>query len=146
LLPGVLGSKPKPLMTICVALTARLAVLDVTTGVTVATWTADGLLVPLTDTVAVSAPDTRPVKLVTVSCVYVAAVTVPVAPVLKVTTLLPAVLSSNPLPVMMSCVALAARVAVLEVIVGIRWTTVGSLAAAVLGSSVSLGLPVKPPV
>ena len=41
------GSKPKPLMVIVVALMARLAVLLVTTGRTVATWTALLLLTPM---------------------------------------------------------------------------------------------------
>ena len=59
-----------------VALAARLAVLAVTTGTTVATCT-DALLSPPTVTDADKVPPTRPLKLVTVSCVVVALVTVP---------------------------------------------------------------------
>ena len=44
------GSKPKPLMVMLGAVARRLAVLAVTTGTTVATWTAVPLLTPLTAT------------------------------------------------------------------------------------------------
>jgi hypothetical protein len=57
------------------------------------------------------------VEKVTVSCVAEAAVTVPMAPLSNVTELLAAV-SSNPKPSMVIVVALAARFAVLLVIVG----------------------------
>ena len=53
---AAVGSKPKPLMVIVVALAARLAVLLVTTGVTVATWTAAPLLTPSVVTTAVRLP------------------------------------------------------------------------------------------
>ena len=50
------GSKPKPLMVTVVALAARLAVLLVTTGATVATCTGVPLLLPLVVTTAVRLP------------------------------------------------------------------------------------------
>ena len=93
LLPAVV-SKPKPSMVSVVALAARLAVLLVTTGVTVATWTAAPLLTLLVVTTAVRLPAAvGAVENVTVSAVAVAAVTVPTAPSLKATVLLPAVVS-----------------------------------------------------
>ena len=55
---------------------------------------------------------------VTVSEVEVAAVTVPAAPLLKVTKLLAGVVVLKPVPVMVMEVALMARLAVLEVTVG----------------------------
>ncbi len=115
LLPAVL-EKPKPWMVRLVALAARLAVLDVTTGITLATCTVE-LLKPLTLTEAVRLPTTRPLRLVTVNCVLLAEVTVPVAPPLKETVLLPAVLE-KPKPWMVRLVAFAARLIVLEVTVG----------------------------
>ena len=72
-----------------VALAARLAVLLVTTGVTVATCTAAPLLTPSVVTTAVRLPAVvGGVASVTVSDVAVAAVTVPTAPSLKTTVLL----------------------------------------------------------
>ena len=53
---AAVGSKPKPLIVIVGALAARLAVLAVTTGVTVATWTAAPLLTPSAVTMAVKLP------------------------------------------------------------------------------------------
>ena len=58
------------------------------------------------------------VENVTVSDVAVAAVTVPTAPLLKAIVLLPAVVS-KPEPLMVTVVALAARLAVLLVTVGV---------------------------
>ena len=93
-------SKPKPLMVSVVALAARLAVLLVTTGVTVATCTAVPLLTPSVVTTAVRLPAVGGlVENVTVSEVAVAAVTVPTAPSLKMTVLLAAVVS-KPKPLM----------------------------------------------
>ena len=62
------------------------------------------------------------VENVTVSEVAVAAVTVPIAPSLKATVLLPAV-GSKPKPVMVIVVALAARLAVLLVTTGVTVAT-----------------------
>ena len=88
---AAVGSKPKPLMVSVVALAARLAVLLVTTGVTVATCTAAPLLTRSVVTTAVRLPAVVGlVENVTVSEVAVAAVTVPTAPSLKATVLLPA--------------------------------------------------------
>lgn len=49
-------SKPKPRITNVRALAARLAVLLVTTGITVATWIGDPLAIPLVETTADNAP------------------------------------------------------------------------------------------
>ena len=98
-----------------VALAARLLVLAGTTGVTVATCTAEPLLTPLVVTTAVRLPTAAGiVESVTVSDVAVAAVTVPTAPSLKATVLLAAVVL-KPVPLIVSVVALAARLAVLLV-------------------------------
>ena len=70
------------------AFMARLAVLAVTTGVIVATWTAVPLPTPSVLTTAVRLPAVGAVENVTVSEVVVAAVTVPTAPLLKTTVLL----------------------------------------------------------
>ena len=76
------------------ALAARLAVLLVTTGVTVATWVAVPLLTPSGVTTAVKLPAVVGlVEKVTVMDVGVAAVTVPTAPSLNETALLAAVAS-----------------------------------------------------
>ncbi len=106
LLPGVV-LKPKPFMVTVLAASARLAVLAVTTGRTVATCTAEPLEAPLVVTTAVSEPaDVGRVESVTVSDVAVAAVTAPTAPLLNVTRLLPAVVL-KPVPAIVSVVALA---------------------------------------
>ena len=123
LLRDAIASKPKPLIvTMLVEIPAR-KVLLVTTGTTVATWTAAMLVrVPVV---------TRAVRLVvevgfvlseTVSEVAVAAVTVPTAPPLRVTALLAAT-GSNPNPLIVSVLALANRLAALLVTVGITVAT-----------------------
>src|SRR5205807_2083934 len=118
LLFAAVVSKPKPLMTKVVAFAARFALLDVTTGVTVATCTAAPLLTPFTLTIAVSGPAVvGVVEKVTVSCVAVAFVTVPTAPSLKTTVLLAAVVE-KPLPSIVTVVALNGRLAVLDVTLG----------------------------
>ena len=117
LFPGA-GSKPKPLMIIVVEFAARLAVLLVTTGATVATCTGVPLLLPLVVTTAVRLPRAEGlVPNVTVSDVAVAAVTVPVAPSLKVTRLLPAVVL-KPEPLIVTVLALMPRFVVLLVTAG----------------------------
>jgi hypothetical protein len=92
LFPAVV-SKPAPLMVTVEAFAARLAVLLVTLGVTVATCTAVPLLTPPVVTEAVKLPARGFVVKVTVRAVEVAAVTKPTAPLLNVTVLLAAVVS-----------------------------------------------------
>lgn len=106
----------------------------VTIGVTEATWTAELLGTPLTATMAVRLPALGVLVKVTVSDVAVADVTVPVALLLKVTTLLAAVVLKF-VPAMVIVVALAARLAVLAVTVGTDTlaTTVATLTAVPLG-------------
>lgn len=105
---------PTPLNVTLVALAARLVALLVTTGLTVATCTAVPMLIPFTLTVAVRLPAVGLVENVTVSALAVAAVTVPTAPLLKITVLLAAVMS-KPYPLMVSVVSSAARLAELLV-------------------------------
>ncbi len=90
--------KPKPLIVIWDALAARLAVLDVTDGVTVATWRAVPLLSLSVVTMAVRLPAVvGSVVNVTVSADVLAVFTVPTAPSLNVTVSLAAV-GSKPKP------------------------------------------------
>lgn len=63
------------------------------------------------------------VEMLTVSCVAVAAVTVPTAPLLNCTVLLPRVVASNPKPAMVIVAALAARFALLPVTTGLTVAT-----------------------
>lgn len=86
-------SKPNPLITIVEAFAPAFALLRVTTGLTEATCTAAPALTPLVVTDAVRLPAFGFVEYVTVSIVEVAAVTVPTAPLLNVTTLFAAVVS-----------------------------------------------------
>lgn len=105
-------SNPNPLMVSVVASASRLAELPVTTGTTVETWTAAPLLRLFVVTIAVRLPDdVGAVVRFTVNVVAVAAMTVPAAPLLNVTTLLPAVVE-NPTPVIVRLLALAFRRAV----------------------------------
>ncbi len=91
-----------------VPLMARLVVALVTTGATVAIWTAAALGALLVVTKAVKLPaDVGLVLNVTVSDVAVADETVPTAPLLNVTVLLAAVVS-KPMPLMTTLEALAA--------------------------------------
>lgn len=86
--------KPNPLIVIVSAFAAKLDVLLVTTGTTVATCTAELLLTLLLVTIAVKLPAVvGEVESVTVRVVEVAAVTVPTAPLLKTTVLSAAVVS-----------------------------------------------------
>ena len=99
-LRDAIGSNPNPLMTMFAALIAKLTVLVVTTGLTFAICVAVPLPTPLTVTIAVRLPaDVGLVENVTVSEVAVAAVTVPTAPLLKITVLRLAVVS-KPKPAM----------------------------------------------
>ena len=95
---------------------------------TLATCTGLPLLEPLDVTTAVKLPTDGGVLKVTVNWVAVALVTVPV-PLLKVTVLLAAVVS-KPEPVMISVVAVTARLLVLEV-------TEGPLLTVAVGPTVS---------
>ena len=86
---------PKPLMVIVVESAARFVVLLVTTGTTVATWTAVPLITPLVVTMAVKLPvEVGRVVRFTVNKLAVAELTVPTAPLLNVTVLLLAVASN----------------------------------------------------
>lgn len=103
-----IGSKPNPLITMLKALMAKLDVLTVTTGFTLATCAVVPLAMPLTVTTAVRLPaEFGLVVKVTVSDVAVALVTVPKAPLLKTTVLREAVMS-KPKPTMVTVVELAA--------------------------------------
>src|SRR5580704_4695418 len=110
-------SKPDPLMVIVAVLAARLAALVVTTGATAATWTGVPLPWPLEVTTAVRLPAVGFVEKLTVSEVALDPVTVPTAPLLKTTVLLPGV-ALKPEPLMVIVAALAARAAVLAVTAG----------------------------
>ena len=122
LLPKVALNPNPPIITV-VAVTEALVVLLVTTGLTVATCTAVPLLTPPTVTIAVKLPaEVGLVEKVTVSKVAVADDTVPTAPLLKVTVLLPAV-ALKPVPAIVNVVALAARLLVALVMVGVKVAT-----------------------
>ena len=119
LLPAMVLN-PVPAMVSVVALIARLLVVfKVTVGAAtmVATCTAMPLVPPKDVTIAVKLPIMLGgVVKFTVNEVVVAEVTLPTAPLLKVTVLLPTVL--NPVPAMVSVVALIARLFVFKVTVG----------------------------
>lgn len=122
LLPAV-GSKPKPLIVSVVAPADKFTVRLVTTGITVAAWTAVPLLTPLVVTTAVKLPAVAGlVENVTVSTVAVAAVTVPTALLLKTTVLLPAMVS-KPKPLIVTVDAFAARFVVAAVTTGFTEAT-----------------------
>jgi len=93
----------------------------ITTGASTmfATRTSLPLLIPFVFTTTPRLPRAGAELKVTVNWVDVALVTVPVASLLKVTVLLVAVVS-KPVPVMMSVVALFARLLPFEVMVGIN--------------------------
>ena len=125
LLAAVL-SKPKPFMTKVPTLAPRLAILLVTTGMTVATFKAEPLLRLFVVTTAVRLPAVvGDVESVMVNRVEVAVVTVPTAPSLN-TTMLLAAMGSKPNPLMVKVVALAAKLALLVVTTG---TIVATLTA-----------------
>lgn len=87
------------------------------TSTMLATGTSLPLLIPFVVTTAPRVPRVGGVLKVTVSWVAVALVTVPVPPLLRATVLLAAIVS-KPAPVMVSVVALIARLLVLGVTVG----------------------------
>ena len=119
LFEGVAESNPKPLIVMVATLASRLAVLVVTTGLTVATCTADPLPMVLVVTMTVRLPIVAgDVSNPTVIDVAVAAVTVPAAPLLRTTVLLAGIVS-NPTPAITMDDALAAMLAVLLVTTGV---------------------------
>ena len=93
--------KPAPAIVMVVAAFDKLLLSLVTVGVTRATWIAAPLLILSVVTTAVKLPAAGFVENVTVSDVEVAAVTVPTAPLLNTTVLLPAV-ALKPAPVMVT--------------------------------------------
>ena len=110
--------KPNPVIVIVVAVIARLAVLTVTTGMTFATLTAAPLEKPFVVTTTVRLPAVVGfVENVTVSVVAVAAVTVPMAPLSKVTVFSAATVL-KPAPVIVIEDALAANDVVAAVTAG----------------------------
>lgn len=116
-------SNPKPLIVTVVELAARPIVRLVTTGITVATWTAVPLLTVFVVTMAVKLPAVVGlVENVTLSVVAVAAETVPTAPLLKTIVLLDAMVS-NPKPLMVIVEALAAKLVVARVTTGFTVAT-----------------------
>lgn len=105
---AALVSKPNPLIVMVSALASKSLLLLVTTGTIVATCTAAPLSTPFTSTMAVKLPAVvGGVDNVILRDVAVAESTVPTAPLLNVTTLLPAV-GSNPCPIIVMDVPLAA--------------------------------------
>ena len=116
-------SKPKPAIVIVDASAAKLVVLMVGSGVTVAVCNAVPLDWLLVVTTAVKLPaEVGLVPKVTVSSVAVAVVTVPTAPLLKTTVLFAAVVL-NPKPLIVSVDALADRLDVLLVTTGLTLAT-----------------------
>lgn len=111
-------SNPKPVIVTDEAFAAKFDVALVTTGVTVAICTAEPLLMLFEVTIAVRLPaDDGFAEKVTVSVVAVAAVTEPVAPLFKITVLLPGVVS-KPKPLMVTVLAFAAKFVVALVMTG----------------------------
>ena len=116
-------SKPNPLIVIVDASAAKFAVLAVTTGRTVAIFTAEPLETLLTVTTAVRSPTAVGlVENVTVSEVVVAVVTLPTAPLLKTTEFRFAV-ELNPAPVITTDVALIGKPVLLFVTTGVTVAT-----------------------
>lgn len=119
LLPGVVASKPKPLIVIVETLASRFEVLLVTTGLTFATCTLEPLPRLFVVTTAVKLPIVAgEVSNPTVIEVAVEEMTVPTAPLLNETVLLAAVVS-KPRPAITTVAAFAARLAVLLVTTGV---------------------------
>lgn len=135
------GSKPKPLIVIDEAFARRLAVLFVTTGVIVAICTAEPLPFVFDVTIAVRLPAVAGrVENVTVSDVFVAAVTVPTALLLNTTVLL-AGSRSNPKPLMVTVLESAASPEVTAVTTGVTvatWTAVPLVCPPVVTMAVRL--------
>lgn len=118
-MPGVVASKPKPLIVIVETLASRFEVLLVTTGLTFATCTLEPLPRLFVVTTAVKLPIVAgEVSNPTVIEVAVEEMTVPTAPLLNETVLLAAVVS-KPRPAITTVAAFAARLAVLLVTTGV---------------------------
>ncbi len=135
-------SKPTPVMVIVSELIPKLLELAVTAGLTVATCTAEPLLIELLVTTAVKLPtaDGAVVK-VTVRDVAVAAVTVPTALLLNTTVLFAAV-GLKPKPLMVTVAALMATLVVALVTTG---ATVAICTAAALGAELVVTIAVRLP-
>lgn len=115
--------KPNPLIVIVAEFAARLVVLLVTLGITLATCTGVPLEREFVVTVAVRLPAVvGRVENVTVRVVCVAVVTVPTAPLLKTTVLRDAT-GSNANPRISTVVRCAARLSVLIVTTGMMVAT-----------------------
>lgn len=109
--------KPVPAIVTVEAFAARLVVALVIVGVNLATCTAVPLLAPLVVTMAVKLPADGTVEKLIESAVLVAEETVPIAPLLKTTVLLSAVVL-KPEPLMVIVVAPLAKLATLDVTTG----------------------------
>ena len=110
-------SNPKPLM-VSVALRGEISVTElVTTGSTVATCTGVPLTTPFDATIAVNTPALGLALSVIVREVAVDELTVPTAPLLKITVLWLGVVL-KPVPAIVTVVALAARLVSLNETVG----------------------------
>lgn len=122
-LRDAMESKPNPSIVRLLALGKRIAVPLVTTGTTVPTCIAVTLLTPLAVIIAVRLPaEMGLAEKATVNSLDVAAVTVPTAPLLKITVLLlPVVSKPNPAIVMVA--ASAAKLLVLLVTIGLTVAT-----------------------
>jgi hypothetical protein len=117
------GSNPNPLIVNVVAFAARLEVLLVTTGITLATCVAVPLAMPFVTTIAVKLPAVLGlIEKVTTSEVFVAAVTVPIALLLKATRFCDAV-GLNPDPLIVTVVASAVWFTVRTVTTGRAFAT-----------------------
>jgi hypothetical protein len=120
---AAVGSKPNPLIVSVDAFANRLAVLLVTTGVIWATCTAEPLFWLLVVAITVRLPAVAGrVENVTVSDVLVAEVTVPTALLFRTTVFRDAI-GSNPKPLIVTVLELAAKAAVLLVMTGLTVAT-----------------------
>src|SRR5262249_8032042 len=134
LFPGV-RSKPAPLMVRVVALKFTIAVSGVTVGCTVATC-VELLLTPSVVTITANDPAVGAIPNVTVNWVDEFTTTSPTVPDERVTKLTLPALVSKPVPVITSVGALADRLLVFSVTVGVlAGTTFATLT----------GLPLVPP-
>ena len=123
LFPAVVLNPNPRIVSVVVDKVIAVVVLEVTDGITLATWTGLPLELELVVTTAVKLPtEVGFVSIRTVSDVAVAAVTVPTAPLLKVTVFLAKVVS-NPAPLMTMVAAPAERAAVLDVTTGLILAT-----------------------
>ena len=120
---AAVGSKPNPLIVSVDAFASKLDVLLVTTGVILATCTAAPLLWLLVVTIMVRLPAVAGrVENVTVNDVLVAEVTAPTALLFRTTVLRDAI-GSNPKPLIVKVLELAARADVLLVMTGFTVAT-----------------------